>query len=435
MDFRKFRVGGELSDIIVIIEENQFQLHRFPLYTKSGLFLKEFAKLGSRHAINLENFPGGIEVFTIIADFCYNITIEITVENVVGIRCGAKYLEMWGSGNLYEKTGIFIEEVLKNGKRGKELDKMLVLLSSTSKYNTNEASKHTQEQCLSSLIQHWNKSQYGTSTIEQVMSDSIQAVFFAMDFDFFIGIMQKCQEQAKNPEVVNILISSYIKFLIENTQNTGDNTAVGNGYSNLERSDSSEGSDDSQDSDDSQNRKVSKDVETENGLELTTCNGHNPLDEQNLEKIQTLLSILKPNSMLVKHTIVEWLKPLLQAYSKSDNSSEILGSIAAIMANQMDAECISLLGEQILISFVEKVEADSLSLEVKELFLEHLMKMAADGALTLETFLKTMENLKLQTISCHDNLLHITSVLNSRGKQYTLRSHLQLQLGVSAVSW
>ena len=38
MDFSKFRASGDLSDLVVVVEGQEFQLHRFPLYAKSDYF-------------------------------------------------------------------------------------------------------------------------------------------------------------------------------------------------------------------------------------------------------------------------------------------------------------------------------------------------------------------------------------------------------------
>ena len=123
-------MGGELSDIKVIVDGEEFQLHRFPLYTRSDFFLKEFAKLGIQQVVTLDDFPGGAPIFTIIADFCYNISVNITIDNVVGLRCGAKYLEMYGSGNLYERTGLMIEQIASDTRHGRSLEKLLTLITS-----------------------------------------------------------------------------------------------------------------------------------------------------------------------------------------------------------------------------------------------------------------------------------------------------------------
>ncbi|GFP84129.1 root phototropism protein 2 [Phtheirospermum japonicum] len=44
--------------------------------------------------INLSDIPGGPEIFEKAAKFCYGVNFEITVHNVVALRCATEYMQM-----------------------------------------------------------------------------------------------------------------------------------------------------------------------------------------------------------------------------------------------------------------------------------------------------------------------------------------------------
>lgn len=52
--------------------------------------------------MELSDFPGGQEAFSLVADFCYNMPLNICKTNAVQLRCAAQLLQMFGPGNLVE---------------------------------------------------------------------------------------------------------------------------------------------------------------------------------------------------------------------------------------------------------------------------------------------------------------------------------------------
>lgn len=402
MDFGKFRVGGELSDIEVVVSGNHFHLHRFPLYTRSGFFLKEFAKLGVQKVITLVNFTGGADAFTLIADFCYNISVDINVTNVIALRCGAKYLGMDGSGNLYEKTGMLIEEIMTNARRGKDLERFLTLLSTLAQYESNDTVNHALEQCVNTLVHRWNKSQYGMAALDDIHQPNIQAIIFEINFDFFIKFLISCKEKTTNHEVLNTLVSAYVQHMLDmdNISNIsiddGDATSTTT-TTTTTASTSSTGSDDEH--------------------EAPTCRHPSPYNELSLRRIQSLLDILKPDLSLAGP--VAWLKPLLEKYSKLEDSdsAEIIGSITAVMVNQMDTDCIQMMNEKTLLTFSDKVNTETLCEETRKLIIHHMEKLAGADALSTKGFMRILKDLKLYNTSSPDGILTTAAMLNSKGKK------------------
>ncbi|EOA23236.1 hypothetical protein CARUB_v10016995mg [Capsella rubella] len=91
---------------------------QFPLVSKCG-FIKKLASETSNDSkvtvIKTPDFPGGAETFELVIKFCYDISFEITTENIAMLRCAAEYLEMTEEHsveNLVETTEVYLHEVI-----------------------------------------------------------------------------------------------------------------------------------------------------------------------------------------------------------------------------------------------------------------------------------------------------------------------------------
>lgn len=104
MDCETYRHSGELSDITVSVDGQDFHLHKFPLFVRSNFF-KNHPQLQAKDGqmapavahIILSKFPGGSKTFSTIADYCYNKGVNVNHDNVVEVRSAAEYLEMTGN--------------------------------------------------------------------------------------------------------------------------------------------------------------------------------------------------------------------------------------------------------------------------------------------------------------------------------------------------
>ncbi|XP_038691864.1 BTB/POZ domain-containing protein At5g03250-like isoform X2 [Tripterygium wilfordii] len=112
---------GLPSDVMIEIGEMSFNVHKFPLLSRSGLLeklIEEFpTEDGSGSVLKLQDLPGGAKAFELITKFCYGIKIELTPSNIVSLRCAAEYLRMtedYGEGNLIAHTEAFLNEVFSN---------------------------------------------------------------------------------------------------------------------------------------------------------------------------------------------------------------------------------------------------------------------------------------------------------------------------------
>ncbi|XP_042490477.1 BTB/POZ domain-containing protein At5g03250 [Macadamia integrifolia] len=116
-----FCANGLPSDIIIECGELSFQLHKFPLLSRSGVLEKLIAEASNNNGqsciLQLHDIPGGAKVFELIAKFCYGIKMELTSLNLVSLRCAAEHLQMtedYGEGNLIFQTETFLNEIFGN---------------------------------------------------------------------------------------------------------------------------------------------------------------------------------------------------------------------------------------------------------------------------------------------------------------------------------
>ena len=145
MDCITYRNSGELSDIIVVIDGEEFHLHKFPLYVRSNYF-KNLSQASTNTTTNdessvsrvvLNNFPGGKRTFAIIADYCYNKSVQINADNVIAVRCAAEYLEMtngYGRSGLSTLTDNILFDLTYSYKSKRDYNASLTLLERAAEF-------------------------------------------------------------------------------------------------------------------------------------------------------------------------------------------------------------------------------------------------------------------------------------------------------------
>ncbi|CAN8283960.1 unnamed protein product [Cochlearia groenlandica] len=120
-------VASELeTELIIIINNVKFYLHKFPLLSKSGLLQKLIATSKNEEKniknknhideIDISEIPGGSVSFEICVKFCYGITVTLNAYNVVSARCAAEFLEMnietCDTSNLVYKIDVFLNSIV-----------------------------------------------------------------------------------------------------------------------------------------------------------------------------------------------------------------------------------------------------------------------------------------------------------------------------------
>ncbi|KAJ4953126.1 hypothetical protein NE237_029958 [Protea cynaroides] len=107
-------VASELTtDVVIIVGEVKFYLHKFPLLSKSNHLQKLVPRANDENTdeVRMVDFPGGPKAFEICAKFSYGMTVTLNAYNVVAARCAAEYLEMTEDvdrGNLIFKIEVFL---------------------------------------------------------------------------------------------------------------------------------------------------------------------------------------------------------------------------------------------------------------------------------------------------------------------------------------
>ncbi|KAI3753447.1 hypothetical protein L2E82_25499 [Cichorium intybus] len=104
---------GLPASVCVRVADRIFNLHKYPLFSKSGYFNR---KLTESNELTLpDDFPGGPETFEMISLFIYGSSTLVDPFNVAALRCAAEYLEMteeYSSGNLCERFDIYLNQVV-----------------------------------------------------------------------------------------------------------------------------------------------------------------------------------------------------------------------------------------------------------------------------------------------------------------------------------
>ncbi|KAK8617660.1 hypothetical protein V6N13_080568 [Hibiscus sabdariffa] len=111
-------VASELAtDIVIVVRDVKFYLHKFPLLSKSASLQKLIANGDEENGdeIQISDIPGGPVAFEICVKFCYGIVITLNAYNVFATRCAAEYLGMHETiekGNLIYKIDAFLNSYI-----------------------------------------------------------------------------------------------------------------------------------------------------------------------------------------------------------------------------------------------------------------------------------------------------------------------------------
>lgn len=219
MDFSKFRTTGDLSDITVIIEGEEFKLHKFPLYAKSDFFCK-LAKNTSNESgrVEITDFPGGRAVFGLVADFCYNMKIDTTKDNIVALRCAAELLQMSGTANLIEISDKFIQDTITTAKMSRSGNIVASMIKSCVSMSSLAEPCGIIALCTDALVECWlkpaTKFSSPTSVKKQEEDKSIKSLL-AIPFDWFLKVFTTARDRRVRHSHLAELMIQYISHIIE----------------------------------------------------------------------------------------------------------------------------------------------------------------------------------------------------------------------------
>lgn len=109
------------SDLIVLIGDSSFHLHRLPMVSKSGylnrVVFQRRSNIENRTStcIQIDDLPGGPEIFELVVKFCYGWKVDVVASNVGPLLCAASFLEMSDDlepENLISKTESFLSFII-----------------------------------------------------------------------------------------------------------------------------------------------------------------------------------------------------------------------------------------------------------------------------------------------------------------------------------
>ncbi len=225
MDFSKFRETGELSDITVVVNEREFKLHKFPLYIKSDFFRAlARSKITERDRVELADFPGGELTFEEVANFFYNIKVNITKDNVCKLRCAAEFLQMTSSANLADLTDRFLQDNLTSAKLSKNLDAITDLLTQCCDLGAIAEQAGVVNKCITAIVDCWLISTKFVRKNAQLDKSDLSQLQKLTQFplNWFLLLFITARDKAVRPAVLATLIELYINNVLHKQDDEPD---------------------------------------------------------------------------------------------------------------------------------------------------------------------------------------------------------------------
>ncbi|XP_069140220.1 uncharacterized protein [Argopecten irradians] len=252
MDFSKFRESGDLSDITVLTAGTEFRLHRFPLFAKSEYFVKvSRASPTDSNRVELLDFPGGADIFSIVADFCYNMKIDMTKNNIVQIRCAAEYLQMSGAGNLIEISDKFLQDTITSGKLSRSTGAITSLLLYCVTIGPLAEVSGIVEACSDAMVESWlkpptkftdpsNFKKQG-GTIDK-RDDKTMKGLCNLPLEWFVKLLTSARDNGVRPTLLADMATRYISLVLDKDESEKSTQDAGSkpGKENAEKANKSD---------------------------------------------------------------------------------------------------------------------------------------------------------------------------------------------------
>ncbi|XP_077992908.1 uncharacterized protein LOC144446936 [Glandiceps talaboti] len=224
MEFKAFRQSGELSDITVIVNKRRFQLHKFPLYAKSDFF-KALARsaMVDKDVVELKDFPGDDVTFSLIADFCYNMDIEVSPKNVAQLRCAAEYLQMTTPGNLVAQTDEYLQDVLFTS-RFTSLDPVVQVFKSCCALGPLAEQANITGKCIKTFLDVWaTPDDKYTKKAKDATSDNVLDNLVDIPLYYFMQLLISARDQDIPKAILATIANKYLSGILQSdAQSTMD---------------------------------------------------------------------------------------------------------------------------------------------------------------------------------------------------------------------
>ncbi|KAF3631043.1 hypothetical protein FXO38_26824 [Capsicum annuum] len=108
-------ISDVLSDLTIEVRSTSFALHKFPLVSQSGRTRKLLLEAKDTNVSRINLTSGGSNAFELAVKFYYGVNVEITISNMVLLKCAARFIEMTEDifeKNLEIRTEVFLKDVV-----------------------------------------------------------------------------------------------------------------------------------------------------------------------------------------------------------------------------------------------------------------------------------------------------------------------------------
>lgn len=401
MDFSKFRESGDLSDLTVTVDEQVFKLHKFPLYAKSEYFCK-LAHSADVKKVELMGFPGGPEIFSIVADFCYNMKIDLSKNNIVQVRCASEFLQMKGEGNLIDMAGKFFNDTITSTKMSRSTSCIASLLLYASAVGELANVSGIVDICCEALIDCWlkppTKFSSPTNILKQMpdrREDKTILALLSLPLDWYMKLILSARDQGVQSTLLAELSTSYIAVVIdreESEEKSAQSGESGDGHAKSPRAKS-------------------------------------PKKTDIAKVLDSIITVLPEDSLYSDVITIDWLTKVIRvATSHNCKCRKLLIKSAGELLSTLSAEDLCIISPSLLRDIVEEsCSSENGQMEKACRIVDtYMSEMVRKGVLTAETFKLLATVVPKDARSNHDQMYNILEYVLSAGIQQLLVVHVYL---------
>lgn len=412
MNFSKFRQSGELSDISVIVDDTEFKLHKFPLYAKSDFFCALAKSPGADcNRVELKEFPGGPEAFAVVADFCYNMKVEITKSNVVHIRCAAEVLQMTGAGNLAEVCDKFLLDTITSAKMSRATTTIASLLHSCVPAMAVAEKADILSLCSEALVDCWLKppTKFSTPVASKKTGNDKgeESIKFLLNIpvSWFIKLLTSAREKKVKNGHLGEMVVKYVSAFLEREEQEEKATQV----LDQKKNDTVENK-----------SKSSRSARDNDGLRDSKMGSSKSRKKSDTGKVLDAI-LLEVSEETFQEDVVttDWVTKVLKvATAHNCKCRRLLVRVAGDRLNSLSAEDLCIISPSVLRDIVsESCTGDaSQSAKACQLVETYMNEMARKGVLTAETYKTLVTAGPPDSRKSHDSIYGILEYVLTAGK-------------------
>ena len=412
MNFSKFRQSGELSDISVIVDDTEFKLHKFPLYAKSDFFCALAKSPGADcNRVELKEFPGGPETFAFVADFCYNMKVEITKTNVVHIRCAAEVLQMTGAGNLSEVCDKFLLDTITSAKMSRATSTIAALLLSCVPASAVAEKANIVSLCSEALVDSWLKPPTKFSTpvaSKKAGSDKgEESIKFLLNVPvtWFIKLLTSAREKkVKNGHLAEMVVK-YVSAFLE----SDESDAKVNQVTDQKKSDTVE------------NKSKSTRSSRDNDRDSKAGSSKSKKKTDTGKVLDSILLELPEEAFQEDIVTTDWVTKVLKvATALNCKCRRLLVRVAGDRLYSLSAEDLCIISPSVLRDIVsESCNGDSIQgAKACQLVENYMNEMSRKGVLTAETYKALVTAGPPASRKSHDSIYGILEYVLTAGEYF-----------------